>query len=626
MKRKAGGVKRSEYLISDLAALLLGLFLCLLLLFTAKYGAGMPDEGYYYTVAHRLKLGELMIADEWNLAQLVHLLNLLPNLAFMKLTGGTQGLILFMRYLFIGINTVFYGFVYVKLRRFRLWGALAAFLFAAVIQQTLLAIAYFTAAPMAFLAVWLLLAADDKKKSVPVLLLAGLTLACGILAEPFLILLYLLWFALTLAREKSAARQPNRLNDYSWILNKRVFCFVTLGAVAMFVPYMLYLLLSGSFQGIGAALPYLSTGAEYNKNNIFDFEKFVRAAQLYGLPFMAGGMAAAIAAAVLRVKKITSLRARRAVFGFACLMLAGSYLHGGVKLLTDGEMLPKVSFTQYNNLMLLLVSPVCWLLAEKKRPHLFALWLTGILFSALVDFSSTVILASGGGLIRVACVLQLSFLLPELRGPEKAPGKRSAKAKPAKVSAAYIAALALCGAAALAWNGGYVAAETVYKPVERLFLNPRASLSAEIGKGPFKGLYTTPEIARVYEDCLADLDEVKRLAGGRPAAVPELAPFTYLYLDLPYGAYSAWYEYNEPARLAAYWGLRPAQQPAVIYIPHFTKNFFTPYNETELRDKIQGLMNFARGTVIEGKAGTILVVEQIRFAETDAWQTAPAQP
>ena len=83
----------SEYFASDLAALLLGLGLCLLLLFTAKYGVGMSDEGYYYTVAHRLTLGEHMIADEWNLAQLVHLFNLLPNILYMKLTGGTGSLL-----------------------------------------------------------------------------------------------------------------------------------------------------------------------------------------------------------------------------------------------------------------------------------------------------------------------------------------------------------------------------------------------------------------------------------------------------------------------------------------------------------------------------------------------------
>ncbi len=619
--RRLKTLSRSEYFISDLAAVLLGIFLCALLLLTAKYSVAMSDEGYYYTVAHRLTLGEHMIADEWNLAQLVHLFNLLPNILYMKRTGGTEGLILFMRYLFIAINTVFYGFVYVKLRRWKLWGATAAFLFAAVIQQTLLTIAYFTSAPMAVLAVWLILAADEKQKSAPKLLFTGLVMACGILIEPFLIVIFLLWFVLTVIREYKTAKGSPLQDGYSFILNKRTFTWVTLGAVAMFIPYMLYLFLSGSFEGVGAAIPYLSSGAEYNKENLLDFEKFVFAADLYGPVFMAGGVLAVLAAAALRLKKNPDLRLRRLVLLAAGVVLAGSYVHAGLRLLNAAEMRPWVSFVQYNNLMLLLVSPVFWLLTQKKEPRLFTLWLIGVLYSVLVDISSTVILASGGALIRVACVLQLSVLLPELTAapaPEKKKNKKT-RQTPVKKPMLFLTALALCGAVTLAWNGAYLAAATVYKPVEKMFLHVKGPLTSEIERGPFKGLVTDAEIAGIYDDTLKDLDEVKALAGGRPVTVLELAPFTYLYMNLPYGAYSSWYEFDEPARLAAYWGLRPAQQPAVIYVPYYGKNLFNRYSDEYLTEKLSGLRQFADGPVTEGRAGYILRVEKLRTSETDAW-------
>ena len=619
--RRLKTLQRSEYFISDLTAVLLGIFLCALLLATARYGVGMSDEGYYYTVAHRLTLGEHMIADEWNLAQLVHLFNLLPNILYMKLTGGTEGLILFMRYLFIAVNTVFYGFVYVKLRRWKLWGALAAFLFAAVIQQTLLTIAYFTSAPMAVLAVWLLLAADEKKKSAPKLLFTGLVMACGILIEPFLIVIFLMWFILTIIKECKTAKGSTLFTDYAFVLGKRTFTLVTLGAVAMFIPYMLYLFLSGSFEGVGAAIPYLSSGAEYNKENLLDFEKFVFAAQLYSPVFLIGAVLTVIAAAVLRLKKITDARTCRLVLLAAGVVLAGSYVHAGVRLATAAEMRPWVSFCQYNNLMLLLVSPVLWLLTKQKQPRLFALWLIGMLYSVLVDISSTVILASGGALIRVACVLQLSVLLPELTALPVPVKKKTKKTRqtPVKKPVLYMTALALCGAVALAWNGGYLAAATVYKPVEKMFLHVHGPLTSEIERGPFKGLVTDAEIAAIYGDTLKDLDEVKAIANGRPVTVLELAPFTYLYMDLPYGAYSAWYEFDEPARLAAYWGLRPAQQPAVIYIPYYGKNLFNRYTDEYLAEKLAGLRQFADGPVTEGRAGYIMRVEKLRTGATDAW-------
>ncbi len=89
--------QKNKYLPYDLIAAALGLFLFLLLVVTARYSVGMSDEAYYYSVPHRLLLGEHMIADEWELAQLVNLFNLLPNLVYIKLTGSPEGLILFMR-------------------------------------------------------------------------------------------------------------------------------------------------------------------------------------------------------------------------------------------------------------------------------------------------------------------------------------------------------------------------------------------------------------------------------------------------------------------------------------------------------------------------------------------------
>jgi len=611
--------KYSEYFGSDITAALLGTVLFAALLLTAKYGVGMSDEGYYYTVTHRLILGEHMIADEWNLAQLVHLLNFIPNFAFIKLTGGTEGLILFMRYLFVFIVAVFYCFIYIKLRSRKLWGAAAAFLFSAVIQQILLTIAYFTAAPMAFLAVWLMLASDEKKLSPPKLLLTGLILACGILAEPFLIVLYAAWFVFTVIREKAAAKNSPLMNSCDFLLSKKKFIWVTLGAVAMFVPYMLYLFLSGSFEGIGAAIPYLSSGAEYNRDNIIDLGKFTLASELYSIPVLALLAVFSVSAVIFRLKKTENERIRRGLFLGASLTLSAGYIYAGARLLSSSDEMLWVSFTQYNNLLLLIYSAVPFMLSKKTNPKLLVLWAAGLLYSLLVDISSTVILASGGGLIRVACVLQFSDLIPELTN-EKQTKKTKKVSEKKKRSPAVIAILMLCAAAAVAWNMGYFACATVYKPVEKLFLKSQEPLSHEIEKGPFKGLITNETIASIYNDTLYDLDEVIKTADKKPVTVLDLAPYTYLYMDLPYGSYSAWYEFDEPYRLAAYWGLRPEQRPAVIYIPFYNKNEFLPHTEEYLDEKLEGLMQYVQGSVERGKAGYILKVQSIRTSENGEWQ------
>ncbi len=602
--------RASAYFLYDVLAAVLGALFLFALVCTAKNGAGVPDEGYYYTVAHRLTLGEKMIADEWNLAQLVHLFNLLPNILYMKLTGGTEGLILFMRYLFIAVLAVFYIYVYIKLRPYKGWGVAAAVLFCAVIQQTLLTVAYFTAAPMAVLAVWLLLMGDEKKKSAPKLVFAGIVMACGILAEPFLIAVFLLWFALVLGRALPALKNKPFFERWKFILDGRMFFFATVGAVAMFIPYMLWLTLSGSFEGIGAALPYLASGGEYNSGNLVDFTKFTRAAALYSPVFLCGTVICTAAAAVLRVKKPDALKAKRVVFICSCAFLAGGYVYALIK--TFGGRVPDlwVALLQYNNFSLLLFSPVLWLLSDKKTPRLFALWLLGILFSVLVDISSTVILASGGGLVRTACILQLPVLLEALRVPAQEKGKKRGAAGRAPATRALKGTAAVFAATVLLWNGGYFLMETVQKPWEFLF--SYAPRNCEIEKGPWKGLRTTREVRDFYYDTLEDLDTILAADTERaPVCVLSLFPFDYLYMGLPYGAYSAWYEYDEPERLAAYWQLRPAQQPAYIYIPYYDMFSYQRLSDEAIREKTDSLQGVAEGERTEGKAGCIVRVTKL---------------
>ena len=596
-------------------AVSLGAVFVLFLAFTAKYGVSAPDEGYYYTVAHRLLLGEKMIADEWNLAQLVHLFNLLPNILYIKLTGGTAGLILFMRYLFIAVDAAFYAYVYCKLRCFKGWGVAAAFLFCAVIQQTLLTIAYFTAAPMATLAVWLMLVSDEKEKSAVKLVFAGIVMACGILAEPFLIAIFLMWFVLTAVREILKAKQKPFAEPYAFLLDKRIFTWTTLGAVAVFIPYMAYLVLSGSFEGVGAAIPYLSSGEEYNGANLIDFEKLWSAVNFYGIPFVLGGAVTLAAAGVLRIKKGLGPKRKQALLIAAFAFYAAGCVFAAVTTFGGKDPERWVAFLQYNNFTLLIFSPVLWLLCEKKTPRLFVLWLTGMLFSVLVDISSTVILASGGGLVRTACILQLPVLLGELRGPDAEKEKKAVRELREKALRTAKSAVAVCVAAALLWNVCYILFEGVRKPWEFLFSD--APLNSEIEKGPFCGLYTTAEIKGVYMDMLEDLDGIVAEDRDRaPVCVLSLFPFTYLYMGLPYGAYSAWYEYDEPERLAAYWALRPAQQPAYIYVPYYDMFSFKRLADETVSEKLSGLDAFVQGERTEGKAGCIIRVTKLSLPKT----------
>ncbi|MBQ7638068.1 MAG: hypothetical protein IJS90_04115 [Clostridia bacterium] len=606
----------SEYFYCDIAALALGVFLFAAFWLTAKNGVSAPDESFYFTVTQRLFLGEKLIADEWNIAQLVHLLNVIPYYAFTRVTGGTEGIILFMRYVFISVNTVFYSWVYVKLRRYRFWGVACAFSFCAVILQTIMSITYFTSAPMAILAFCLILMTDEKKKNVFVLVFAGVLLACAVLAEPYLIAAFILWFFAVAIRAILEKKKPGLLKEYGFVLDIKVFVPVTVGAVAVFVPFMLYMTLGGSFENFIKAFPYLASGAEVGKLGSVLFKKTADGAVFFGLPFVLCEAAVLAAACVFRIKKSKNKKARLSLFISACALLAATYVYAGIKTAATKELSVWVAYTEYHGFSFLLFAPVPFLLSEKKQPRLTAFLICGMAFNLLVDASSAVILGSGAGLVTVACILKLPEFLPELFKEENKKGKSGsgAQTSPALKKAA-VAAFAVLTAATVLWHGSYIACETVYKPVEKLFRHVDGPLTSEIEKGPFKGLKTTPEIENVYLMTLEDLDCIKERANGKPIAVLELSPYTYLYAGLPYGSYTAWFEFYETDRLAAFWALRPKQEAAYIYIPFYENGLLDRYPDDVLQKKLEFLEPYVLGKTETGKAGYIIEVEKTILPE-----------
>ncbi len=611
--------KRKQRLYLDLTALTLGFALFAFFAFTANNGVSAPDESMYLSIPQRLFLGEKLLADEWNIAQLAQLLNVLPYLVFTRITGGAEGIILFMRYLFIAADAVFYAWVYAKLRKHEIWGLAAALCFCAVIVQTIFSFTYFTSAPMAMLAFCLLLITDGRERKLPVMLFAGLLLACAVLSEPYLIAGFTLWFFAVILREAQKKRGKTFAVDYGFLLDARVFFGVAAGALATFIPFMAYMVLGNSFAGFTEAFPYLASGGEIGKLGTVLIKKCADGALYFGMPFTVCALLALGAALTLRVRKNGTPKSKRVVFAAAAAALTGSLIWAGIKTLASREQSVWTAFAEYHDFAFLFFSPVPFLLSEKKDPRLTAFWAVGALYNVLVDASSAVILGSGGGILRVACLLQFSSLLPELFGKSAgtpAGGKRNTEQK--KAPRVLLAAAALCAAVSLMWHTGYILCETIYKPMEKMFLHTQGPLSAEIEAGPFKGLRTTPEIADVYVRTLEDLDTVKAIAAGRPAAVLDVAPYTYLYMDLPYGAYTAWFEFYEPERLAAYWALRPAQLPAVIYLPYNEKALFAPYNGKTNETRLTLLEPCVQWELTEGKAGYILTVTDVRLPELTA--------
>ena len=112
-----------------------------------RYGINRVDESFYLTVAQRFARGERPLVDEWQLSQLSDLFLVPFYRLFVAVTGGTEGIILFMRQVFLIANLVFYWILYGKLRTYRIWGLMATAVVSFYIPWAMFTLNYYTMAP-----------------------------------------------------------------------------------------------------------------------------------------------------------------------------------------------------------------------------------------------------------------------------------------------------------------------------------------------------------------------------------------------------------------------------------------------------------------------------------------------
>ena len=112
--------KRLSY-ASDIAAAVVFVLFSVLFVSGARYGLQNADESAYYTFCHRLLFGDAPIVNEWSMTQLSFVFQYLPFRLYYAVAGGTEGCILFLRYVCIAGKMLLFAFLYLRLRRYRVW-------------------------------------------------------------------------------------------------------------------------------------------------------------------------------------------------------------------------------------------------------------------------------------------------------------------------------------------------------------------------------------------------------------------------------------------------------------------------------------------------------------------------
>ncbi|MBQ6066633.1 MAG: hypothetical protein IJK89_07395 [Clostridia bacterium] len=590
--------KKNTRIILDCVAAAVGAALLIYYLYFTALSVQTRDEAFYFTIPHRFLLGDHMITDEWHLSQFSAVFQILPVKFFMAVTGGTDGIILFLRHLFCIAKIIFYFYFYGKLRKHGLAAVFASVAFTSYDLFFIAAFNYYEMSVMSFALCASVLFLNERPGALR-LVFAGAVFACCVLNEPFAAFLYFGYTAvcavMLLMEKKKSYRPP-------YLCSRKAWGCITAGIGLCAAAFLLYLQLTAGLGNVIKAIPELTTDAEYDFSlsggNIIDFAKLAEFLIELGVPaLILGGSAFA---AVLIKKKLKGVSRERAflLFSLCYLFAMGCAFLPAFFASFDGGL---AIFTKWYSVYLAVFGFECAIITEKRNRGLFLFWLAGFAFTVVVDISSACSSATGVQVCILAGVPLFADCLHEILtdgGDFVRNGKtgRFVKGLLRAVIPVTVAAAVFAQGFALYMRSEWFLVEDGYTEqyADHCDSTPDDPLDTVISGGPHKGIVTTAFIAEKYDEILSDLDTIKELTTG-PVCIGGDGSWYYLYLGLPYSVYSTYYVPGDiVSRDIRWWELHPDQTPEIVFVADVSTEcygVFTEHAENDLEHMKQVFPN-----------------------------------
>lgn len=544
--------KKRRFKPYDLVFFIALTLLFILSLCKCKYGYGAADEPFYLTLASRLAKGDALFSDEWNLAQLSGLL-LLPFYKLHNLiNGGTQGIVLHFRYIYVVVQTLVCITLYCNLRKHRFFAVVGVLLFYIFAPYDIMALSYNTMGLMGT-ALCLVLAysavsdsTDLGKRSVVKLLFAGFFFAATVLCNPYQLLLYILALVVLVIAKLFHKADAKHL---------KLFGIFTLGCAVLAVIVLLFLLIREKPSALVKNLSKILNDPEHGGSSL----KTMIYTYVYSM--VGHFRVLLISWALLLLIALTD----RNKYHNNWMYLGMTELVCAVAMITH---IPSIQ-TDYNLIMFPLV--LCGISAylftpQKEHKVFFLIYLPGLVYTFCLNLASNQAehaICMGMPVPLIASVLLIGHLTMQ---------NLAARKENLRFTTPLMIGLT-CLILFMQFSvQGY--AKSVHA-----FWEPSVSqLDTRVSVGPLKGVLTTKEHA---DDYLLLLDEISEYAKGdansRVLFITN-SPWTYLYVDRPIGGYSSWISNHYSgadkeqaqvmllSRLQEYYLLHPDNIPRQIYI------------------------------------------------------------
>ncbi len=557
----------------------------LILLVRAFYSFCWSDESFYFSTAYRFYLGDSIFKHDWFPTQLSGII-ILPFLSlYLSITGSTEGIILFFRILYLILSFLNSLLVFFIMKRHKPLFSAAAMsvctLFFA--HLNIATLSYYTISVQCFLSAMLLIydylkkpvETGDQKKTVPLtLVFAGVFYALSVLALPTMALAYVLiviiLLSLILIRNisKKKAETGSRRDSHGFISSffennagtdrlPSILIYTFAGILIPALAFFIFLLSNVSIPDFIRNIPYVLSDDEHGTSLIYPLKKFfIGINEVYGVFAYAGYLLILLSFLLMFIPK--EKREKAYIWKYSVILLD--------ILLFTAYFIKGFGHTGYIQTAVCLFSLPLFFLTEKKDFHaFFTFFLNGLVFSLVYSYSSNgylYILSMGHFIASMAAFCFISDFISELSS--KSPGSLDK-------ALTLIFMLILLS----------VVIETAVLRVINIYRDaPLSDLTAKITEGPARGLYTTPEHLRLYNDVNRVIKEncgkEKKDDGDKESQaledeektlfISKLLPWGYLSAGLDIGAPTTWRIELGSDRLKEYYDLNPDKLPDIVLL------------------------------------------------------------
>ncbi|MBQ3006024.1 MAG: DUF2142 domain-containing protein [Clostridia bacterium] len=544
------------------------------------------DEALYPTVPLRFMNGDVMMQHEWHFTQFSSLFLYLPVMAWMNIKGSTEGMILFLRIVYLIIHTLAAFVIYKAFRRYKLWAVAAAVLFYTQTPYRMLAISYVSMVVLFLLFFSLCLYAIHEKEKKVLYIAAGICFGACCVCNPLWCFVYPLYIIACVAMRK---KHRDSVTYNRFFAAKPAGLFSTGIGVMAAICIAYFFVAGGSFALIPEGIKNLFASTEYGSF----VDKAMQTARVFSdislkMPFMLP-----VFYGVIWFDKNRRKPNHRTVYLALAFAVSVAYTVGVVLDFTAQK---ENGF--FLTLPLLIFSTVCYILTRKKNKAVFyCIWcpcVVGAFFQYLAAntlFTAMSIAFAGANVAGVFFVHDLFKEITSGQKEEKTDNKRS---------------IAACRALICT----VICLQFVFNCFSLLYDRvPDKDEYTSVKHGPLSDFYLNEVYYESYTNSLNDMDIIRSLANeNEPVLILSRLGWMHLYIERPFASYSTCLMNLDTDMLGMYYNQYPEKIPAYIYVGYADRSYI-PDRESALSkaEKLEEMFDCSRE---ELSMGILLTVEQ----------------